>query len=394
MEQRVYPKRYSKTLAETVTSLEELLTEILLRVPAKPLLRFKCVSKHWLSLISDPKFCHRHTLQNPNSSISAVFRHSSKNFSFISIPPDHDPSGHDHISARWNPLSVIANQYGDIDIIHSCNGLFLCCPHGKKNKKTGISACFVLNPTTNQFLTLAIPRAEPSYIMGCSLAFDPSKSPHYKVIIIDSIYGVVECQQYKILIYSSETRTWRLLDSIFNMNHRIDYIHGVYWNGAIHWIGLFCEISYYHVDEERVKFVKSTPHCYQKKWQDREYSYFKESSGGHLHLIDMYKPCLTKFEVLEMGRDYSGWFVKYNVDLDPLCTSFSTGFRYGVYFVLFLERVENEEEDSSSLFLHIPGQVVSWNLKSKTFKSFQLTNDQDFLVEENNYLYKETLACV
>ncbi|KAL6139456.1 hypothetical protein ACLB2K_057760 [Fragaria x ananassa] len=152
---RHYPKRCSNTLAETVANIEELLTEILVRVPARPLIRFKCVSKNWLSLISDPKFCDRHTLQNPNSSISAVFHHSSDNFSFIPFPPDHDPSGHNHISPHWNPFQVIGDQYGCIDIIHSCNGLFLCQPFAATS--TSRSPYFVLNPTTNRFSTLAIP---------------------------------------------------------------------------------------------------------------------------------------------------------------------------------------------------------------------------------------------
>ncbi|KAL6139493.1 hypothetical protein ACLB2K_057797 [Fragaria x ananassa] len=74
MEHRFRPKRCnSSSLAETVANTEELLTEILVRVPARPLVRFKCVSKHWLSLISDPRFCRLHTLQNPNPPISAVF---------------------------------------------------------------------------------------------------------------------------------------------------------------------------------------------------------------------------------------------------------------------------------------------------------------------------------
>ncbi|PRQ54166.1 putative F-box domain-containing protein [Rosa chinensis] len=50
MVQRFYPKRCSSCcLAETIANTEELLTEILVRVPATPLVRFKCVSKHWLS---------------------------------------------------------------------------------------------------------------------------------------------------------------------------------------------------------------------------------------------------------------------------------------------------------------------------------------------------------
>jgi hypothetical protein len=42
--------------AETIGSNQDILTEILLRMPAKPLLKFKRVSKQWLSSISDPAF--------------------------------------------------------------------------------------------------------------------------------------------------------------------------------------------------------------------------------------------------------------------------------------------------------------------------------------------------
>ncbi|XP_050380049.1 F-box protein At5g07610-like [Argentina anserina] len=410
VQQRLNLKLRSSTLAETVTNIEELLIEILLRVPAIPLLRFKCVSKRWLSLISDLKFCHRHTLQNPHSAISAVFSHNSKNFSIIPFPHANYSSGiyhanHSHNSASWNPLDVIANQYGCIEIRDSCNGLFLCSP--VRAPSSCRSPYFILNPTTSQFLTLTVPPCpaiaagelgEAAYIIGLFLAFDPSRSPHYKVICLNTIKDVSYCNHYQLQIYSSETRSWRLLNSTFRMNIRVDYQKAVYWNGAIHWVGTFREMSYYHIDEEHVKFVRGVPHCHEMKWFQRESRYFKEStSRRHLHLIDIFGPMaglsFTKFEVLEMRRDYSGWYVKYNVDLDPLCTSFRH-IRCGMFVVLFLDRDENEEEDSSSLLLHSPGQVFSFYLKSKTFESFNLGTCQGFLVKNHNYVFKETLACV
>jgi hypothetical protein len=45
------------TAAERLT--DDLLVEILSRVPAKSLCRFKCVSKHWLSLTNDRKYCKK-----------------------------------------------------------------------------------------------------------------------------------------------------------------------------------------------------------------------------------------------------------------------------------------------------------------------------------------------
>ncbi|KAG8390235.1 hypothetical protein BUALT_Bualt01G0062700 [Buddleja alternifolia] len=55
--------KLSKSSAEIVASLDDLLTEILLRLPLKSLIRSKLVSKHWQSLITGPGFC---ILRNPN----------------------------------------------------------------------------------------------------------------------------------------------------------------------------------------------------------------------------------------------------------------------------------------------------------------------------------------
>ncbi|KAL6127183.1 hypothetical protein ACLB2K_075225 [Fragaria x ananassa] len=53
-------EQVSSSPAETVANIEELLTEILLRVPAGTLIRFKRVSKQWLSLISSSSFRNSH----------------------------------------------------------------------------------------------------------------------------------------------------------------------------------------------------------------------------------------------------------------------------------------------------------------------------------------------
>lgn len=53
-------------MASLVEGNEDLLNEILLRLPVKSLMRFKCVSKNWLAHISNPYFCHSHTLHQYN----------------------------------------------------------------------------------------------------------------------------------------------------------------------------------------------------------------------------------------------------------------------------------------------------------------------------------------
>ncbi|CAB4269748.1 unnamed protein product [Prunus armeniaca] len=91
----------------------------------------------------------------------------------------------------------------------------------------------------------------------------------------------------------------------------------------------------------------------------------------------------TQFDVLEMGRTYSGWFVKYHVDLvhDPPIPIPDLLQWEKRTVLLFLVPDLNENggggEECSSLLLHTPGKVISYNLKNKTFQSFELTSNPD-----------------
>lgn len=489
------PSRFSSAAAETVANIEELLTEILLCVPARSVVRLKCVSKHWFSLISNPAFCHRHTLQNPTAKISAFFSGTTQDFNFISLlknqsgsfPPlnlvrDLYPFGHGvqilqscnglllcHPSNeeyfkfvpgdREHPSGINPFKTLNIDnsvcddphglgskILQSCNGLFLCIPLFAEKKKQ-YHPIYVVNPTTNQFSTLFPPRAGKSTVfVRYALAFDPSESPHYKVVCLSTTQN--HNWVHQVDIYSSETRTWRLLETPyaskdFEMHlDRRSREGGVYCNGAVHWIRDENEVlirvgddanswvredadllHYYDIGEERLGLAVPSPplvvsgyfpSCLSK-FPKFDHRYFGES-GGHLYLIDVYKESSTKykgqciykdcnaqFDVMEMRRDYSGWFVKYHVDLNPVVTAFRGYYdTFSRFYVLFLggegkdeHEQQQQEEGSLSLLFHIPGKVISYNVKNKTFKTFvDLAIKDYFLVGGCSYRYMETLACV
>ncbi|KAL8510788.1 hypothetical protein ACS0TY_017563 [Phlomoides rotata] len=62
-----------------------------------------------------------------------------------------------------------------------------------------------------------------------SLAFDPTKSPHYKVVCV--YFGLNNA--FEFVVYSSKTRSWSWRKCAESFTAR-----GVYWNGAIHWVSL------------------------------------------------------------------------------------------------------------------------------------------------------------
>lgn len=173
---------FSVSSAETVANIEDLLTQILLSLPARSVVRFKCISKHWLSLISNPKFFRHHTLQN--SKISAFFSSKTEEESFTYIP-----LGNHEIPSGFNPFKTLNKSVQDgskLKIIQSCNGLFLCVHQSSWQRffcgKHDL--VYVVNPTTNKFLALSVPIVEkiedPLVFVRYGLAFDPWKSPHYR----------------------------------------------------------------------------------------------------------------------------------------------------------------------------------------------------------------------
>ncbi|EEF36137.1 F-box protein At5g07610 [Ricinus communis] len=391
----------SSLSAEIIGSNEDLITQILLRLPVKPLLRFKSVSKQWLSLISTPHFSSLHTLRNPNHTISALFlRNSPLEFKFLSLSSSSSSS-----SSSASPLSF--DLFHGIKILQSCNGLLLCSTLPKIGQKRNY---YISNPTTKQMFTLPslvgdANAASPTTLFGLNLAFDPLKSCNYKVICVRSTTNSI--YQYQIETYQSEIAAWRLSGLPFVAPFDMVFDNGVFWNGAIHWISATGNAIYFDMDRECISSMPKLPFSYE--WGKRRFRYFGESDG-HLHLIEIYGLRTTQFNVYEMEKDYSFWRIRYRVQLDHVVAAFPEMVRSyldagdsNYYAFVVLSLVEEDATEESSLLLHIPGKVISYNLKNKTFKKVcelsygtggSRTKESLQFGWLDAYQYIETLACV
>ncbi|KAL5745898.1 hypothetical protein ACOSP7_027044 [Xanthoceras sorbifolium] len=109
-------------------------------------------------------------------------------------------------------------------------------------------------------------------------------------------------------------------------------------------------------------------------YYSRRFRYFGESRG-HLHLIEIYGPCTALFDVYEMERDYSGWMVKYRVDLLTVAAAFPEMARsyldpldFHYYGFSILSIVREEDDNNSYLVVHLPNKAIRYNFKDKSFK--------------------------
>ncbi|RVW23316.1 F-box protein [Vitis vinifera] len=232
----------------------------------------------------------------------------------------------------------------------------------------------ICNLATRWFSLLPLPYSSGGHdiVFGINLAFDPSKSPYYSVICVQSCE--VSISHYQIEIYSSGTGDWRLSGKPFRAPFDMVFYDGVFWNGAVHWISLSGASLYFGIDEGRIDTMPPPPPG-PGGWGKRRIRHFGES-GGHLHIIEIYGPRTTQFVVYEMERDYSNWGVRFCVDLDKVIAAFpeitqnyldAHDLYYYAYNVLCLIRGGGNEEDFS-LLLQIRGtSVVGMPNLSKSF---------------------------
>ncbi|XP_071739013.1 F-box protein At5g07610-like [Rutidosis leptorrhynchoides] len=361
--------------AEKVGSSEDNVTEILLRLPVRSLILFKSVSKQWYSLITNNP-CFKNPNKPPDPP-SGLFVQTSTGYAFV--PFDI------HIPVKFPTLCCTVSH---IEFKSSCNGLILCGNFiiSLSDDIVVTDENYVYNPTTNQSIRLPIPY-NGKHVWGMSIAFDPLKSPHYKVVSVFDDFDRVSraVHKYQIHVYSSKTRTCKLSYNLTITRYsQMMFETGVYWNNAIHWIDKVGFIVYFDLDQEMTHEIKAP---FARRGLDYEnYVCYIFESRNQLLLVEFYCPLITKFKVHGLKRDYSDWSVKYLVDFEEfggLSFPKSLNLLPNQYYYLFelyaLSLVlgsGDDDDDESFLLVEISGNIVRLNLESKTYHEFGKISDR------------------
>uniref|UniRef100_A0A0E0CB05 Uncharacterized protein n=1 Tax=Oryza meridionalis TaxID=40149 RepID=A0A0E0CB05_9ORYZ len=203
---------------------EDMLTEILVRLPYKSLARFQCVATSWRRLISGDYLRRRLPLitsgvlyqegRGGGGGGGEGRRRQAYTYACASGGGDHG-GGVAEADMGFFPGHETST------IIDGCNGMLL---YYASHPAT---AFHVVNPTTRRWARLPPPRGKTLLSV---LAFDPSASPHYRVVCFTGWLP----RGASVEVFDSEGGAWRDHELDFGLDTDAMSATMHYFDGAIH----------------------------------------------------------------------------------------------------------------------------------------------------------------
>ena len=215
---------------------DEIIEDIIFRLPPKSVGRCRCVCKLWRAIIRC--HCNRIRYLGDESLIFTSYRFESKAF-FYSASLKSAHQVFDKISISATKLSFA--HYGSWNrVFGSCHGLLLVGDY--------IHEKFVLNPVTGE--VGEVPRWPstfdgwewPDYCTVYAFGYD-SIGDDYKLVIVDFDGHRYLYAETFTNIFSLKTGTWKSVESPFYWHANTTTSPGVFVDGSIHWIA--CNASDY-----------------------------------------------------------------------------------------------------------------------------------------------------
>ncbi|VVA96672.1 unnamed protein product [Arabis nemorensis] len=356
----------------------EIITEILLRLPAKSIGRFRCVSKQFCSLSSDLRFVKRHTERNAGNRKLLV---SSRNLYTVELDsigegirvlaavelnyPLKDEPGYlaekiRNYARERGGLELNLNlqllRRNRVEIIGSSNGLVCIYP-----EKGG---AFLFNPTTGE--SKKVPESLSYKGEPYGFGFD-TLSDDYKVV---KFVATSDNKGYHNAdVYSLQRDSWRRIDGL---RYKPVYSTlGVRLNGAIHWVVKL------EKGQSQKRVVVAAFDLKTEKFRDiqlpddaGDYKYLQVANlKGHLCLVF----CdLGKQVVIWVMNEYGVERSWSKIQLDMFYSSMTP----------LWSSTKNDEE----VLLELEGNLVLYNFESKTRWNLKINCDIRSTFMANTYV--------
>ncbi|KAJ0952045.1 putative F-box domain-containing protein [Helianthus annuus] len=196
----------------------EIIKEILSRLPVKSILRFKSVSKPWLSCISDPTFTKLHLTRASAAHRTALFisAYDDSTHKLHLLSAAHDGGPVTHLMTLDNACST------DFTEAEHLNGLVLFTSM-KPFSDYDHAQVFVINPSTHSIFKLSYPDflINVKGVVRYSFAFNECTNEH-KILMMRIFF---EPTITEIMIFSLSNYSWRKISPIA-MDHPVGCLPG------------------------------------------------------------------------------------------------------------------------------------------------------------------------
>lgn len=331
---------------------EDIIVNILSRLPAKSIGRFRCVSKPWQVLLSTPQFIKTHLDRITKLRQESLFLVSySRNFTSLTLNNAHQLF--DEITASAKKLSFAGHPDSWTEVFGSCNGLILV--GDDQDKK------FMINPTTREIRQVPTsPFALDPRVSYTIYGFGyDSVNDDYKVVALSHYYDtdnelVPDYTEMFVHVYSVTNGTWkRCGSSLYDLDLVVDHIiSGVFVDRCIHWLAR--RVTDYSVvvaafDLEEEKFCEVPPHSSID--HDKILSDYLEVLGGCLCMCSNH---IDVWVMKEYGIEQS--WAKFTI-IDPHGSGFRPLCLLGKEHMVLMKYEGFTTHE----------KLVAYNLEEKTF---------------------------
>lgn len=383
----VYGMKSERKASSPLCCMDEgVFMEILLCLPVKSVITFQLVCKSWLSLISSNYFRRLHTLHRrpgPPPSLAVATREwqlisPNPKMTLSASNPKVTISYSNPITTRTKKMNIIPFDINNFEMLSCSNGLMLL-------QCKDCSDYYIYNPTTKQSKIITPPKNEKfNRVLSIHLVFDPSKSPHYKIICI-RMEEEEALLLHQIEVFDSGSGAWRVCVEPFTTNDEImNFTACVECKNFIYLIINHIYVQYVYLFDI-VKKDSDLIVCPVPELAEAAYSHSIQASNDCVYYCALLKdgPCkssvaLWELQVNENDPRCSNWLLKYRQRVPRLD---------GIGFDILTFIAE-----TTTVLIHAPGKIVAYNFLRRSYKKILGLNYNISSVKI--FKFGETLALI
>ncbi|KAH7845548.1 hypothetical protein Vadar_003440 [Vaccinium darrowii] len=349
---------------------EDLLMEILCRLPVKTLLQFKLVCKNWYALIENPDFIYLHhdraasvaADENTDCLLVKRFLNGGEGGVALSFVPNQTPV--EDIDISFTGLDI-----EQLQILGHCNGV-VCLT------RFGFNSPIVLcNPSMKEFRVLPQPSYKHDHMSNLGFGFDPF-TDDYKLVRFGMMStglaynGIID---EAVEMYDMSTDSWRTVDveSPAKSGFHCFYNSYVSWNGDYFWYAYHqydgCHvIMAFNMSDEEFEKMPAPEVCLSDQNGERKLFVLNDSLAMVIYPKWWANPFVLPDVEFLMDKSFDIWVMNEKDDEVSWTKMFTIGPLQGLDWAWGF-RLNGEFLLESSY-----GQMMSYNIYTQERKQYQV----------------------